>query len=79
MKIWSRGAAFDVPWNMLYWCSMKSITLKINEQTFEYEIKVQALKDTSWMKPHYLAIDFFVLKVSNSHSCSVLIEGFYFA
>ena len=26
---------------------MKSITLKINAQTFEYEIKVQAWKDTS--------------------------------
>ena len=40
---------------MLYWCSMKSITSKINEKTFECEIKVQALKNTSWMKPHYLA------------------------
>ena len=27
--------------------SMKSITLKINGQTFKYEIKVQALNDTS--------------------------------
>ena len=60
MKIGSRGIPFDVPWNMLYWRSMKSITLKINEQTFEYEIKVEALKDTSWMKSRYLA-RFFVL------------------
>ena len=29
----------DAPW--------KSITLKINGQTFEYKIKVQLLKDTS--------------------------------
>ena len=61
MKIEYRGIAFDVPWNMLYWRSMKSITLKINGQTLEYEIKVQALKDTSWMKPRYLA-RFFCVK-----------------
>ena len=35
--------------------SMKSITLKINGQTFKYEIKAQALKDTSLIRPHYLA------------------------
>ena len=63
MKIEYRGIAFDVPWNMLYWRSMKSITLKINGQTLEYEIKVQALKDTSWMKPRYLA-RFFCAKSS---------------
>ena len=37
------------------WRSMISITLKINGPTLEYEIKAQALKDTSWMKPRYLA------------------------
>ena len=35
--------------------SMKSITLKINGQTFKYEIKAQALKDASLIRPHYLA------------------------
>ena len=52
---------------------MKSIILKINGETFEYEIKVQALKDTGWMKPHYLARFFFVLKVSNNRSFCLLI------
>ena len=52
---------------------MKSITLKINGQTFKHEIKVWALKDTSWIKPHYLARFVFVLKVSNNHSCYFLI------
>ena len=71
------SSLFDVPWNVQYWRSMKSITLNINGQIFEYEITVQALKDTCWMKPRYFAI-FFVLKVSNNH-CSLLIEGFCFA
>ena len=51
MKIGSWGIALDVPWNMLYWHS-KNFK---NQQKFEYEIKVQALKDTSWIKPRYLA------------------------
>ena len=34
---------------------MKSITLKLNDQTFEHKIKVKALKDASLTKPHYLA------------------------
>ena len=58
MKIGPRRIPFDVSWKMLYWRSMKGKTLNINEQTFEYEIKVQALKDTSWMKPRYLARSF---------------------
>ena len=41
------------------WRSMKHAILtlqKFQKSTkFEYEIKVQALKDTSWMKPRYLA------------------------
>ena len=49
-------------WNVLYWRSVKSITLKINDQTFKYRIKVQVLKDTSWMKPPYLARFFLCLK-----------------
>ena len=40
---------------------MERRTLKINGQTVKYEIKVQGLKDTSWMKPHYLA-RFFCVK-----------------
>ena len=34
----------------------KKILIKrvVNDQTFKYKIKVQALKDASWMKPHYL-------------------------
>ena len=59
MKTKSQGitlnCSLDVSWNVLYWCSMKTITLKITGQTFEYEIKVQVLKDTSWFKPHYSA------------------------
>ena len=39
----------------MLWRSMKNITLKINGQTFKYEMKIQALKDTSLIKPHYLA------------------------
>ena len=35
--------------------SMKTITFKINGQTFKYEVKVQALKYTSWIKRYYLA------------------------
>ena len=53
-------------------------TLKTNYQTMEYKIKVQVLKNTSWMKPCYLAT-FFVLKVSNNHICGLLIERFCFA
>ena len=52
-------------------------TLKINDQTIEYKIIVQALKDTSWMKPCYLAT-FFCVKVSNNHSCGLLIESLCF-
>ena len=37
---------------------MKSITLKKNGQTIENEIKVQALKDTSSLKPRYLVTFF---------------------
>ena len=40
--------------------------LKINGQAVKCEIKVQALKDTSWMKLRYLAT-LFKLKVSNNH------------
>ena len=59
MKTGSQGitlnCSIDVSWNMLYWRSMKSITLKINGQTFKYEIKVQVLKCISWIKLCYLA------------------------
>ena len=34
---------------------MKSITLKVNGQTFKYEIEAQALKDTSSKNSNYLA------------------------
>ena len=56
------SSLFDILWNMLYWCSIKSIALKINGQTFKYEIDIQALKDTSWMKPCHLARFFLYLK-----------------
>ena len=52
------NCSIGIPWNVLYWRSMKSITMKINGQTFEYKIKVQVLKDTSWIKPCYLATFF---------------------
>ena len=54
-------------------------TLKINYQTIKHEIKVQALKDTSWMKPRYLVTFFFVLKVLHNHSYGLLVESFCFA
>ena len=67
------------PWNVIYWRSMESISkLKINGQTFEYEIKVQVLKDTSWIRLRYLA-RFSCPRSSKQHSCCYMIEGFCFA
>ena len=54
MKTASRGIPLNCCKVIHVCCSMKSITLKINDQTFKYKIKVQALKDTSWTKQQYL-------------------------
>ena len=68
--VWHLTCYIDAPWEA---------TLKLNGQTFDYEIKVQALEDTSWMKPWDLARFVFVQKVSNNHYFSLLTEGFCFA
>ena len=67
------------PWNVIYWRSMESISkLKINGQTFEYEIKVQVLKDTSWIRLRYL-VRFSCPRSSKQQCCCYIIEGFCFA
>ena len=48
--VWHLTGYIGAPWK----------ALKLNGQTFDYEIKVQALKDTSWMKPCDLARFVFV-------------------
>ena len=67
MKTGSRGIPLNYFIGIPVWRSMKRailtlhekyLTVKINGQTFEYEINVQALKDTSWIKPRYLARSF---------------------
>ena len=37
--------------------------IEINDQTIEYEIKVQVLKGTSWLKPALLGYIFFMLSI----------------
>ena len=66
MKTRSRGTPLNYSIVVPVWCSMKRAVLTIHEKyniknkwpNIEYEIKVQALKDTSWMKPRYLARSF---------------------
>ena len=75
MKTESRGIPLSCSIVVSVWRYMKHAILelhemynilKINGQTIKCEIKVQALEDTSWMKPRYLAT-FFKLEVSNNH------------
>ena len=59
---------------------MESISkLKINSQTFEYEIKVQVLRKILVELDYATWLDFLVLEVVNNHSCCLIIEGFCFA